>query len=112
MRNLPSCPECDQAIIFLQSFKNINPWKYKCPNCKAKITVSRYWKVLNILGFFLGAFIAGIAIYQEENNIWEMSDSLTFFALVLTILLPSSYLSWLYVEFKPYNKNEKTNTNP
>jgi len=111
LRKLPHCPECNQTISFLQSFKNINPWKYKCPNCKVKIKASKYWKVLTILGFFLGGLIAGVAIYQEERNVWAKSDSLTFFLVIIITLLPLSYLSWLYVEFEPYNKNEETNTN-
>ena len=106
MRQLPYCPECNKTISFLQSFKNANPWKYKYPNCKKKIKVSKYWKVLTILVIFLGLFIAGIAIYQEEKNIWEGSDSLIFFLCTAIALLPLSYLSWRYVKFEPYNKSE------
>ena len=112
LRELPHCPECQQTITFLQSFKNINPWKYKCPHCKVKIEASKYWKILTILGFFLGGLMACVAIYQEEKNIWETSDSLMFFLSTIIALLPLSYLSWLYVKFKSYSENEETNTNP
>ena len=112
MKELPYCPECNQNITYLQSFKNINPWKYKCPNCNAKINISTYWKVLTILAFFVGISIAGFAIYQEKRHVWETSDSLFFFLFIIIASLPLNYLSWLYVEFQPYNKKEEANNLP
>jgi hypothetical protein len=107
LKEQPRCPECHETITFLQSFKNFNPWNYKCPNCGTKIKASSYWKVLTILGFFLGVFIASIAIYQEEHNVWQTSDSMIFFFCTLILSLPLSYVSWLYASFESYNKTQE-----
>jgi len=107
MSKKPQCPECNQTITFLQSFKNINPWVYKCPNCQARIKASQYWKILTIIGFFLGVAIASFAIYQEEKKLWETSDSLMFFGWVLLGLLPLYYLTWLKVDFEACSKKVK-----
>lgn len=57
----------------------------------------------SIGGGFVGLLIAGFAIYKEEQGLWQMADSMLFFAICFIVLLPVSYLLWQRVRFESLN---------
>ncbi len=100
MNKRPICPECNESMTFLQSFKNINPWNYKCPNCKKKIVAPKLWKSITIACFIMG-FCAGIfASYKEEQGAWTANTSWLFFGLCLLVLIPITTIIWTRLKFK------------
>jgi hypothetical protein len=56
--------------------------------------MSKGWKVAYVASPFVGAAIAGIAIYQEEMGRWGTSDSLLFLLVVFALLMPVGYATW------------------
>ena len=96
----PVCPDCNHRFSFFDSLKNANPWNYKCPHCAAKIIVSTFWKVLTVIGFFIGAAMGGFALYQEKTGTWETLSSLLFILTCIAIALIASSVIWGFVTFK------------
>lgn len=88
----PKCPECNHSINFLNSFRNINPWKYSCPHCKKRIEVSKNWKNATIAGFFVGIFV-GIGINAMNFAF------LPSFSVVMLIAVVLSWMLWQKVTF-------------
>lgn len=82
-----------------------NPWKVACPSCKAKLEMGRASKVATILSVPIGLVLAGFAIYMEETKQWVTQDSLTYFAITLSILIAIGYVVWPLTHFYAKQKN-------
>ena len=96
----PQCPVCHVRISFLQSARMWNPWRVRCPNCRAALQVSRLVKALAIAGIPLGILYAAVPIYMEESGRWLTIQSLVYFAVTAPLLLGLDYAFWTSIEFR------------
>ncbi|WP_105172201.1 hypothetical protein [Pseudoalteromonas sp. T1lg24] len=100
----PICPECNNEITFLQSFRNINPWNYHCPNCRKRIDISKKWKNISLISAGLG-FIYGL--FTAANDI----PMLQAFVPVLIIALFAQWFVWQRITFYKFNNaNQQQDT--
>lgn len=71
-----------------------NPWRVKCPKCKAELQMSRRVKTFFALLLPLGAVYGGIPIFMEETVRWRTAHSLAYFAITAPLLMGLSYALW------------------
>ena len=95
-RAKPLCPVCGSTISFVKGLRMANPWRTRCPICKAPLAMSTLAKVFTVAG---GLLYGGLAIYMEESKRWVTSDSLLYFALTAPVLAGLSFLLWPRMKF-------------
>ena len=79
------CPSCDRSFSFVESFKILNPLRYKCPSCASLLTTGRFGWFSIGTGILVGLAIAGVAIAMEEFEVWIPADSFTWFAVAMPV---------------------------
>lgn len=94
------CASCNRSFSFLESFRILNPLRYKCPSCGALLTTGRFgWFSIGI-GCLLGLFGAAVAIGMEEFRLWKTQDSFTWFAVYLPVVcVPFQWFWWRRARF-------------
>jgi len=93
----PHCPACGRRISFAHSLEIWNPWRVTCPHCAAPLEASARAKAAWAMSVPLGVLVAIVPISMERAGRWTQADSLFYFASLLLILLPISYIAWTRV---------------
>jgi len=99
----PTCPSCDQKILFRHGLLLWNPWHFKCPHCSSTLETTKVWKAGFLCSFPAGLLIAAISIYQEQQGLWTTADSLMFFFIVFVVLVLLSFVTWPFLKLKVKN---------
>lgn len=95
------CPECGRKYGFWSTWRIFNPFRHRCIECRAVLTMGRYGVITIVAGLLLGAALAFVAIYMEETSRWSDADSLLWFAGALLVTAPLlSFLIWRVAKFR------------
>jgi DNA-directed RNA polymerase subunit RPC12/RpoP len=96
-----NCARCHREFSYAYSFKILNPFKHRCPDCGAILTAGRRGKLVLIGAGLLGLCIGGVAIAMEEMHLWTVYNSLLWFAIAVpAFMLPYLYWYWKWVQFE------------
>ena len=94
------CPACGRTFSYLYSFRVLNSFRHKCPDCKNIITTGNRGAIVAITGAFAGIAIAAVAIVMEERHLWTTADSLRWFAIAGLVAVPAfNYIWWKWCPF-------------
>jgi membrane protein YdbS with pleckstrin-like domain len=103
---MPTCPNCRRELGWRQSFSFWNPWNFPCPHCEVTLEASRIQKYIAIAVVPVGMLLAGVTTYFQKRGIWQTSESLLFFALVVPPLVAGALVSWRHTQFTIKNSAE------
>jgi hypothetical protein len=76
LRSALSCPHCHAEVTFWSSLKQINLFRYKCPQCRSKCKVRAPWLGLILLGMFGNGMLivlASIAVFEITGSLADAS---------------------------------------
>jgi hypothetical protein len=95
------CPECGRKYGFWSTWRIFNPFRHRCLECRAVLTMGGYGVLTIVAGSLLGAALVGVAITMEETGRWSFTDSLVWFAGSLLVTAPIvSFLIWRVAKFR------------
>ena len=88
--NGPVCPKCQKALSLRFAFRLVNPYKFECPYCGAKLR----WKKATLLlsgSTAIGLSIAGLAgHFYVITQTWSTAELVIF----IFVALPVASLAW------------------
>ena len=96
---MPTCPNCGKELGWKHSFSFWNPWNFSCPHCKVALEASRIQKYIAYAVVPVGVLLGGVVTYFQKQGSWQTAESLTFFGLVVPLLIVGALLSWRHTRF-------------
>lgn len=89
-----NCPSCNRSFSFLDSFRILNPFRYKCPTCASLLTTGSKGWITIVYGGFLGFLLAAVAIVMEEAQRWTSLEKFIWFAVSIPLACVSYQWFW------------------
>lgn len=95
------CPECGRKYGFWSTWRIFNPFRHRCLECRAILTMGGYGVITIVAGLLLGTLLASVAIYMEETGRWSFTDSLVWFAGSMLVAVPLVvFVIWRVATFR------------
>lgn len=81
-----------------------NPWRVRCPYCKASLQMSRWSKIATVVSLPIGLLYGSAAVYMEETGRWTAEGSYVYFAITVPLIIALGYFLWPLTRFSLRDK--------
>ena len=75
----------------------MNPFRFRCPSCRAVLTMGRSGALLLTVGCLPGFALGTVAMHMKDHQSWSTTELLLWFLVACpAAIVAYEWLSWRY----------------